>query len=66
MTGDTALVPLDVARTELGLGRTTAYLLARETGELLPGVPLFRIRGRWYANRAQLERFKAGDIRATA
>lgn len=66
MTGDTALVPLDAARSELGIGRTTAYLQAKEHGELMPGLPLFRIRGRWYACRAQLERIKAGEIRATA
>jgi hypothetical protein len=56
-----ALVPLDAARAELGIGRTTAYLLAKEAGELAPGLPLFRIRGRWYANRAQLDRFKSGE-----
>lgn len=61
-----ALVPLDEARSELGIGRTTAYLLAKERGELHPGLPLFRIRGRWYANRAQLDRFKAGETRVAS
>lgn len=58
-----ALVPLDAARAELGIGRTTAYLLAKEHGELVPGVPVFRIRGTWKVNRAQLDRFKAGESR---
>lgn len=61
-----ALVPLDEARAELGIGRTTAYLLAKEQGELLPGLPLFRIRGRWYANRAQLDRIIAGESRVAS
>lgn len=59
MTGP-ALIPLDAARLELGIGRNVAYLLAKEQGELAPGVPVFRIRGCWKVNRAQLDRFKAG------
>ncbi len=61
-----ALVPLNDARTELGLGLTTAYKLAKEAGELVPGVPVFRIRGTWKVSRAQLDRFIAGDIRVPA
>jgi hypothetical protein len=56
-----ALVPLDKARLELGIGRNVAYLLAKEQGELAPGVPVFRIRGTWKVSRAQLDRFIAGE-----
>ena len=66
MAGSPALVPLDTARAELGIGRTTAYLLAKEHGQLAAGLPLFRIRGRWYANRAQLDRFIAGESRVAS
>lgn len=65
MTGP-ALVPLDEARSELGLGLTTAYKLAKEAGELAPGVPVFRIRGTWKVNRAQLDRFIAGAVRVAS
>lgn len=58
-----ALVPLDEARKELGLGRTTAYALAREDGQLVDGVPIFRIRNRYFANRAQLDKFISGEMR---
>ncbi len=65
MTGP-ALVPLDQARTELGIGRTTAYLLAKERCELMPGLPVFRIRGSWKVSRAQLDRIIRGEVRAAS
>ena len=50
-----ALVPLTEAARVLGIGRTTAYALAK-TGWLIPGaVPVFHIAG-WKVCRAQLER----------
>lgn len=61
----TALVPLDHARKELGIGRSSAYILAK-TGELMPGLPVYRIGGVWKVSRAQLERVIAGDIPAAA
>lgn len=58
----TALVPLDHARKELGIGRSSAYMLARDKGELMMGLPVFRIGGVWKVSRAQLDRIVAGDI----
>lgn len=51
-----ALVRLPDACKELGIKKTTSYVLVR-TGELVPGVPVFRIASRWYVTRTQLDRF---------
>ena len=57
-----ALVPITEAAKELGIGRDLAYRLARETGELLPGLPVLRIGSLLKVTRAQLTRICEGDI----
>lgn len=62
----TALVPLKEVAEVLGIHPNTAYRQAKEHEEIAPGLPCFRIRGRWYCHRPQLDRFIAGETRAAS
>jgi len=42
------------AARRIGIGRTTAYRLAREKGELLPGVPVIQVGPRLLVSKARL------------
>jgi hypothetical protein len=54
------LVPLEEAARKVGIGKNTAYRLAK-TGWLIPDVlPVINVNGN-KVHRAQLERFLAGD-----
>ena len=55
-----ALVPLTEAARVLGIGRTTAYKLAK-SGQLCPGLPVFRIAGLKVC-RAQLDKIRTEGI----
>ena len=50
---EAATVSLAEAAKYLGIGRTTAYEVAK-TGELIPGVPVIRIASRYVVPRAKL------------
>lgn len=51
---DTPTVSLEQSAAYLGIGRNTAYTLARRDGELMPGVPVLRIASRWRVPRSKL------------
>ena len=55
-----ALVPLTEAARVLGIGRTTAYELAK-TGWLCPGLPVFPIAGLKVC-KAQLDKIRSEGI----
>lgn len=55
-----ALVSVDEAALAIGISPRTARRLVKATGELVPGVPAFRIGGRIKFHRVQLEDFVAG------
>lgn len=59
-----ALVPLNVAADELGIGRTLAYKLVA-TGQIAAGVPVFRIGSKWMVTRHQLDRLKEQGLGQT-
>jgi excisionase family DNA binding protein len=60
-----ATVPIAEAARVLGIGTSTAYRLA-PTGELTPGVPVFKIGGTYRVRVVDLERWAAGPLPATA
>lgn len=60
-----ALVPLTVAARELGIGRNVAYQLAKEKGELVPGLPVLRVQGLLKVTRSQLDAFVANGVQRT-
>ncbi len=48
---------LTEAAERLRISRRTAYRLAKAHGELVPGVPVFRVASLWRVSRRQLEAF---------
>ncbi len=50
----------------LGISGRTAYRLAETRGELVPGVPVFRVASLWKVSKHQLEAFIGSGGRGSA